>query len=308
MNISIFITNWNGYKHGYLQEALPSIVEASKNYTVGKYEIILVDDQSDDSSVEFVKNNFPQVKIVIPEKNLGFQGASNFAVKYCQYEILISLNNDIKLEKNVLDKIVRHFEDRDVFAVSTRVLLWDEKTYLAGKRTAKIEKGHFKLIDVGDSITDVSETIFATGGAAAFRKSMYDELGGFDTIYYPLYWEDVDLCYRALTHRWKVIYDPSCLMFHKHQATIKKMYDGEKIGIITARNSYVFFWKNITDLRFIIDHIFYTFIFHIRDVFRLQFRFIIAWFMALEKIPAIIKYRITSQKINQRDRDILNRL
>lgn len=307
-DISIFITNWNGYSHGYIQEAFPSIRKAVSNYSKGRCEIIVVDDVSSDESAEWIKKNYPEFKLLIPEKNLGYQEASNFAVKNCKYDILISLNNDIKLEKNVLNKIVEHFNDPLVFAVSTKVYLWDEKTYLAGHRYAEIKHGLFLLHDSGDIISNIRMTLFATGGAAAFRKEMYLKLGGFQRIFHPLYWEDIDLCYRALKRDWKVLYDPNCIMYHKHQATIKKMYDPKNLGLITARNSYIFFWKNITDKKFLFEHLIYTFIFHIRDLFKMRFRFITATFMALSRIRQILKLRLEEKRegFQLSDREVLD--
>ncbi|HOK40587.1 MAG TPA: glycosyltransferase [bacterium] len=292
MDISIFITNYNGFKNGYIQEALPNIISEAKKYRKGKYEIIFVDDCSIDDSIKYVSENFPEIIIKKTAKNCGYQRASNFAVAHCQFPILISLNNDIKLGDNVLNKIVDYFNDENVFAVSTKVFLWDEKTYLAGKRIALLEKGHFKLKDLGDTITNTEMTLFATGGAAAFRKSMYLELGGFDDIYYPLYWEDIDLCYRALKRGWKVLYAPECIMYHKHQATIKTMYDATQLSFITARNSYIFFWKNISTPKFLFAHFFWSLVFFIRDFFNLKFRFHIAFLLALKKIFKIIKRKI----------------
>ena len=139
-------------------------------------------------------------------------------------------------------------------------------------------------------------TLFATGGAAAFRKSMYLQLQGFNAIYYPLYWEDIDLCYRALKRGWKVLYAPECIMYHKHQATIKTMYDTKQLSYITARNSYIFFWINITTLNILILHLFWSLTFFIRDIFKLKFRFHIAFCLALTKIFEIIKYRNLEKK------------
>jgi len=300
MDISIFITNYNGYKNGYIQEALPNILNEAKKYNKGKYEIIFVDDCSLDDSIAFVSKTFPEIIIKKTPKNCGYQRASNFAVTHCQYPILISLNNDIKLGDNVLNKIVDYFNDDNVFAVSTKVFLWDEKTYLAGKRIALIERGHFKLKDLGDVIQKTELTLFATGGAAAFRKSMYLELNGFDEIYYPLYWEDIDLCYRALKRGWLVLYAPECIMYHKHQATIKTMYDSKQLSYITARNSYIFFWRNITTRSLIISHFFWTIIFFIRDIFKLKFRFHIAFLLALTKIFEIFKRRFVEKNQNKK--------
>lgn len=307
MDISIFITNYNGFKNGYIQEALPNIISETKNYNFGKWEIIFVDDCSDDKSIEYVTKNYPAIKVIKTPENCGYQDASNFAVEHCKYPILISLNNDIKLGNNVLNKIVKYFDDDEVFVVSTKVFLWDEKTYLAGKRIAKIEKGFLKLIDLGDTVFKPEITLFATGGAAAFRKSMYKKLNGFDKIFYPLYWEDIDLCYRALKQGWKVLYAPDCIMYHKHQATITKMYDKKNLSHITARNSYIFFWKNITDKKILLSHFFYNTIFCLRDLFKLKFRFIRATISALFYLKKIIIRRSLNKKnIKLSDKDIFD--
>lgn len=291
VDISLFITNWNGFTHGYIQEAFPSIRAAVAAYRKGACEVVVVDDVSRDESVAWMREHYPDFSVVIPERNLGYQEASNFAARHCRHEILVSLNNDIKLDTDVLNRIVEHFSDPEVFAVSTKVLLWDEKTYLAGRRYPTIERGLFLLHDAGDTVKTVSPTLFATGGAAAFRKTMYESLGGFQRIFHPLYWEDVDLCYRALKRGWKVLYDPNCLMYHKHQATITKMYDRASIGLITARNSYLFYWKNITDIRYLRQHLLWTVLFHLRDLCRLRLRFIRASVLALGRIGEVRRLR-----------------
>lgn len=309
MDISIFITNYNGYKNQYIQEVLPNITAEARKYEKGKFEILFIDDCSSDESIEYVEQNFPEIVVIKTPQNMGYQLASNFAVNLCKYPVLISLNNDIKLGDNVLNQIVKYFDDEDVFAVSTKVFLWDEKTYLAGKRIAIIEKGHFKLVDMGENINSPQITLFATGGAAAFRKSMYQQLEGFDKIYYPLYWEDIDLCYRALKRRWKVIYAPECIMYHKHQATIKTMYNSRQISYITARNSYIFFWANISDNKILLSHFCWTISFFLRDLCKLKFRFIIAFFMALFKMTAIAQKRravIKNSKLT--DMEIIKKL
>ncbi|MFH0925301.1 MAG: glycosyltransferase family 2 protein [bacterium] len=283
---SIIVTNWNG--RTYLEKVLPSIIEAV-NYDKREHEILLIDDCSTDDSISFVQGRFPQIKIISTPQNLGFQKASNYGVAHSQSEIIISLNNDIILSQDCLHKLIPYFEDQDVFAVSTRVLLWDMKTYLAGKRTGIFKKGHLTLKDT--DCHQRSYTLFATGGAAAFDKKKFLELRGFDSLYYPLYWEDIDICYRALKRGWKVLYDPDITMYHKHQATILKQIEGKKLKYITARNSYLFLWKNITDKNFIGNHIIYLPIFLIKNISNLEFRFWIAFFMALLKLPQILRRR-----------------
>lgn len=239
---SVVLTNWNGMD--LLPDVLPNVVEACRA-TGAAHEIVVVDDRSADGSPDWIRAHHPEVRLVEPPRNLGFQGASNLGFAAARYGVVLSLNNDILLDAASLPGIFRHFEDPAVFAVSTRVLLWDRTTYLAGRRRGVWARGHLRLAD--EDAPALSPTLFATGGAAAFRRDAVLRLGGFDPLYHPLYWEDVDLCWRAWKRGMRVLYDPGVLLFHKHRATIEKQYGGDAIRGVTARNAYLFLWKNLTD-------------------------------------------------------------
>ena len=122
-------------------------------------------------------------------------------------------------------------------------------------------------------------------------RRRYLELGGFDTIYHPLYYEEIDLSYRALKRGWKVLYEPKSIAYHKVQGTITKQNKRHQIKLISARNNYLFVWRNIIDRDMTTSFIFGTPIFLFRDLFRLKTRFWIAFIMALWRLPQAIKTR-----------------
>ncbi|MEW5693325.1 MAG: glycosyltransferase family 2 protein [Candidatus Hydrogenedentota bacterium] len=307
MKISVIVTNWNGVRLGYLEPCLDSI-EKEFNRTDIIDEVIIVDDCSSDESERFILVNYPQFKIIRTPKNLGFQAAANYGVYYATNEVVMILNNDIIVTIGVSEKFINWFKkDDNVFAVSTRVHLWDGVTYLAGKRIAHIEKGNFILKDCIDEKDKTALTLFATGGAACFNREKFFKLEGFDRLYYPLYWEDIDICYRAQKRGWKVIYDPQILLLHKHQATIQTMYGKDSLRLLTARNSYLFFWKNITDSTLIREHIFYNLLLIIKDIFMLKFRFPVASILALQRIIEVIKRRkIELRESTKTDTEVLS--
>ncbi|MDI6785903.1 MAG: glycosyltransferase family 2 protein [bacterium] len=284
--VSIVITNWNG--RSLLEECLPSIKEAVSADKNREYEVIIVDDCSKDDSVNYIRNNFPSFRVIIPEHNLGFQGATNIGVLNAIGKIVILLNNDIKARNDSFNPFFDHFNNEDVFAVGGRLYQFDETNYLAGNYRAIFKKGHFSIVTEKESYNSCYIP-FVCGGAGAFDREKFILLGGFDELFYPLYYEDVDICYRAWKRGWKCIYEPKSLMYHKHQATITGQV--KRIKYLTARNNYLFTWKNITDLSYILLHIIFCPLFLIRDLFRFKFRFWISIFMALKRLGKVLKLR-----------------
>ena len=122
-------------------------------------------------------------------------------------------------------------------------------------------------------------------------RDRYLKLGGFDPVYHPLYYEEIDLSYRALKRGWKVLYEPKSVAYHKVQSTITRQEKKRQIGLISARNNYLFVWKNILDRSLTYQFLFYIPLFLIRDLFRMKSRFWVAFYMALKRLPSILKAR-----------------
>lgn len=284
--LSVIITNYNGRE--LLERCLPSVEAAARRYR-GETEIILVDDCSTDGSQVYIQDHFPKIKILVPERNLGFQEASNFGFRQAKFPIIISLNNDIEVTPECFEQFAAHFSSGDIFAVSTKVFMWDRVTYLAGRRIGIYRHGHFKLHDSAEDGA-VTPTLFATGGACACHREKLMELGGFDPIFHPLYWEDIDLCYRAWKRGWKVLYDPNIVLYHKHRATIETLVAPEKLKRITARNSYLFLWKNL-NLKALPVHFFFALLFLLRDLLLGRWRFPISFGMAVARLPQVVSAR-----------------
>ena len=303
--ITLIITNWNGSE--LLKQCLPSVILATEFDSAHDYEIMVIDDCSNDNSMEILKKEFPSVRAEKTPHNLGFQGANNFAVKLTSSPVVMPMNNDIKLHEEALIYLARHFDTSDVFAVSGKFFDFDKTTFLYGNRGGFFQKGHFYLFEKPPD--DLSQTLFACGGAFMVDRQRFLELGGFDTMYRPLYYEEIDLSYRALKRGWKVIYEPRSIAYHKVQATITKQNKPRKIGWISARNNYLFVWRNILDPTMTSSFLINIPWFLIRDLFRLKFRFWVAFIMALKKLPSALKGRSREKReIQISDREILGQI
>jgi len=118
--VSIIIVNYNG-KH-LLDECLTSVF--SINYPKDQYEVILIDNDSQDDSVNYTRKNFPKVRIIESIKNLGFTGGNNLGVKHANGEYYVLLNSDTKVDKNWLKELIKTAQDKNVGAVSSKLLYY----------------------------------------------------------------------------------------------------------------------------------------------------------------------------------------
>ena len=303
--ITLIITNWNGSK--LLRECLPTVLEAVKFDRHHFYEVMVIDDCSTDNSLGILADEFPEVRTEQTPQNLGFQEANNYAVKLAESKIVMPMNNDIKLDPKALHYLAQHFDNKDTFAVSGKIFAFDQTTFLYGNRGGYFQKGHFHLYEKPPE--DDSQTLFACGGAFMVNRQKYLDLGGFDSMYHPLYYEEIDLSYRALKRGWKVHYEPQSIAYHKVQATITRQEKLRRISLISARNNYLFVWKNILDRSMTLTFLFYIPLFLLRDLFRLKSRFWVAFYMALKRLPRALKGRSIEQSdVLYSDREILSRI
>lgn len=304
-DITLIITNWNGRE--LLQECLPSVLAAVKADHAHSYEVMVIDDCSHDDSLDILVKKFPEVRSEKTPRNLGFQGANNYAVELAQSPIVMPMNNDIKLDEKALFHLARHFDAGDVFAVSGKFFAFDQTTFLYGNRGGYFQNGHFYLYE--KSPDAACQTLFACGGAFMVDRKRYLQLGGFDTLYHPLYYEEIDLSYRALKRGWQVVYEPESIAYHKVQATITRQEKRRQIGLISARNNYLFVWKNILDGQMTREFLLFIPLFLLRDLFRLKSRFWIAFFMALKRLPLALAGRKKERSATLfSDKEILTRI
>jgi GT2 family glycosyltransferase len=304
-DITLIVTNWNG--KDLLRECLPTLIKSVEYDSARSYEIMVIDDCSEDNSLEILKQEFPSVRAEKTPKNLGFQGANNYAAKLAESQLIMPINNDIKLHEKALYYLAEIFQGSDIFAASGKIYDFGGESFLYGNRGGYFDKGHFYLYE--KSPDDTSQTLFACGGAFMVDRKRYLDLGGFDPLYHPLYYEEIDLSYRALKRGWSVLYEPKSIAYHKVQGTITKQNKKKRIGWISARNNYLFVWKNIIDSKMSAQFLIYIPLFLFRDALKLKSRFWVAFFMALKRLPLALKGRRIEKKAQlTSDKIILSRI
>lgn len=303
--ISIVIPNYNG--EDLLRRNIPRVLEAAdyhQHKSKNKVEIIVVDDCSTDDSINVIKGM--GVKVLKNTKNLGFSSTVNKGVETAKGDIVVLLNTDIYPEKTFLKHLIEHFNDPQVFAVGCLdKSIEGGETILRGRGIGKWKNGF--LVHSRGNI-DKSNTLWASGGSAAFRKNVWKKLSGFDELYNPFYWEDIDLSYRALKSGYKIVFEPKSIVFHEHyKGSIKKNYSDFKIKTIAYRNQFIFSWKNATDLPLQISEILFLPYHFALALKRRDWAFFVGFLKAFVLLPKIIQSSLRAQRLFVRsDKDVVD--
>lgn len=297
VSVSIVLPNWNGAH--LLEKNLPYVLTSAPGA-----EIIVADDASSDNSLALLKKNFPTVICVENTRQKGFAGNVNSGVAKAHGDIVVLLNTDVRPEKDFLASLISRFLDPNVAAVGCL-----EKSYesngvvLRGRGIAKWEKGFF-IHKRGE--VDKIDTAWVSGGSSAYRRSVWQKLGGMDTLYNPFYWEDIDLSYQILKAGYSIIFEPKSVVGHYHEeGKIKTSYTKDQIKCIAYRNQFIFLWKNISDIHIWLAHSAWLPIRLIQAVTRGDVNMVYGYGMAIAKIYNILLSRMkASSHWKLRDKDI----
>jgi len=250
---SIVIPNWNGRE--LLEQYLPSVLAAVAGNP--GHEVIVVDNASSDGSVAFLREKFPSVRVITLDKNFGFAGACNQGVLAASRDIVVLLNNDMRVEPDFLPPLLEPFSDPLVFAVSSQIFFSDpaKRREETGLTQTWWKAGRLHVSHRADQlITTPYPCAYPGGGSSAFDRRKFLELGGFDHLFEPFYYEDTDLGHLAWKRGWKVFYQPQSIVHHQHRGTIARNYPGSFIENVFEKNRILFVWKNIHDWKLLLSH------------------------------------------------------
>jgi GT2 family glycosyltransferase len=255
--LSVVIPNYNGRE--LLGENLPYVLRAMRRYP-GDSEIVVVDDASTDQSVEYLERHFPEVRVIRIAVNTGFAQACEAGIRAARNGIILLLNTDVRVSEDFIAPLMAHFAEGGVFAVSAMSLREDERTPRELAKVPYFKRGYLKFVSSENPklIRAIKEhnsspiyTFYAVGAHCAIDRDKYYALGGFDSLYYPFYSEDVDICYRAWKHGWKSIFEPKSVVFHTHSGPIHSENHWSYTANIIRRNRLLLVWKNVTSPRFL---------------------------------------------------------
>ena len=245
--IAVVILNWNGKK--LLEQFLPSIVSFSNEAT-----IYLADNASTDASISFVKETYPDIKIILNDGNYGFANGYNVALQQVEEEYYCLLNSDVEVTENWLTPILSMFENEtDVAIIQPKILDFKNKEYFeyAGAAGGFIDQyGYpfcrgriFNTIEKDQNQYDTNIEIFWASGACFFiRKEVYRELNGFDGDFFA-HQEEIDLCWRSFNFGFKTKYCYKSTVYHVGGATLNE--GNPRKTFLNFRNSLSMLTKNL---------------------------------------------------------------
>lgn len=247
MKVAVVILNWNGKQ--LLEQFLPSVVQYSKEAT-----IYVADNASTDDSVAFIKDQFPEVSIVVNPTNTGYAGGYNDALQHIEADVYALVNSDIEVTENWLQPIIKTFQNEPTTAIiQPKILDYKNKDYFeyAGAAGGFIDQyGYpfcrgriFNTLEKDLGQYDTNQEIFWASGACFFiRSNVYKELKGFDTSFFA-HQEEIDLCWRAINKRHTIKYLFESKVFHVGGATLQQ--GNPKKTELNFRNSLLMLTKNL---------------------------------------------------------------
>lgn len=293
--VSIIIPNYNG--EPILRGNLACVVDAAHTHA-GGCEVIVVDDASQDDSVSLISDLFPGINLFRHEVNQGFAEAVHTGIKNAANEIIILLNSDVRPESDFIEPLIEPLQNPHTFSVSP--LICDPKgvPQTVSWNLGKIQRGTIKFRNWHiDEALDrrvhggALKSLFASGGSAAMRKSMFLQLGGFLPIYKPFYYEDLDLCTRAWRRGWQTLFEPQSKVVHDHVGTIKRFFTPRRVRVIRLRNRFFYLWLYLSREKLLPSHLPWI---GYRLLFRtviLDITFTLALIMALSRLNTVVALR-----------------
>lgn len=235
--ISVVIPNYNGRK--LLEEILPPLFDALTQ-SGQTYEVIIADDYSTDDSVHFIRQAFPEIKVIEAEKNLGFSPTINKGIFEAKFDYVLLLNSDVKLSAGYFPGLFRYFEKSDTFGVMGRIIGWDDDEIQDGAKYPSFHGAKIKTTGNYLPLEPTAEgcwySMYLSGANAFVDRKKLIELGGFDELFAPFYVEDYELSLRAWRLGWKCYYDHYAVCRHRVSVSIKSKASKKKINTIYYRN------------------------------------------------------------------------
>lgn len=249
--VAVVILNWNGKK--LLEQFLPILLQ----HTPGDLaEVIIADNASSDDSLEFLREKYPDIRLIILDQNYGFAEGYNKALNILDHEYVVLLNSDVEVSPGWLTTAVEFLDlHPDVVALQPKLLAYKDKTlfeyagasggymdvygypFCRGRVFDQIEK------DQGQ-YDDVVEVLWATGACLFVRLNEYKEAGGLDTSFFA-HQEEIDLCWRLVSRGRKIVCFPSSVVYHVGGATLAMEHPRKTF--LNFRNNLLMLYKNLPD-------------------------------------------------------------
>ena len=223
--LSVVILNWNGRRH--LERYLPSVVA----HTEGDAEVVVADNGSTDDSLQWLRLNYPDVRVIRLDRNYGFAGGYNRALREVESEYVLLLNSDVEVTAGWWQPLVEVLDtESDVAAVAPKLLADMKRTKFeyAGAAGGFIDYLGYPFCR-GRILSNVEEDrgqydnrrdiFWASGAAMCCRRELFESLGGFDEDFFA-HMEEIDLQWRMQLAGWRIVVEPKSVVYHLGGGTL----------------------------------------------------------------------------------------
>lgn len=213
--ISVIIVNWNG------KEYLPACLDSLLEQTCTDFETIVVDNGSNDGSLELLLSSYPWVRVVPLADNTGFSGGNNAGFAVSRGNYIVTLNNDTRVERSWLAELIAPAEaDPEVGMVASRICSWDESDLIDSLGVAicsdGMSRGSRRLASFSSlSLAKTEDILLPSACAALYRREMIDRIGFFDDDFFA-YCEDTDLGLRGRIAGWRAVLARDAVVYHRY--------------------------------------------------------------------------------------------
>ncbi len=243
--VSIVIPVYNQFDYTY--NCLRAIKKHSGDVS---YEIIIADDCSTDAT-EHIKEIVSGIKVVRNEENLRFLLNCKNAAKHASGEFILFLNNDTQVQDNWLRPLIEIMNDPKVGMTGSKLVYADGRLQEAGgilwKDGSAWNYGN-KKSPAGPEFNYVKEADYISGAAIMIRKSLWEEIGGFDERFVPAYYEDTDFAFEVRKHGYKVIYQPLSVVVHfEGVSNGNDVNSGQKSYQVANGKKFYEKWKDVLE-------------------------------------------------------------
>ena len=255
---AVVVLNWNGIN--WLKKFLPILIEKSKDVNV-----YIADNASTDNSVDYVNNNFPNVKVLKNFSNEGYAKGYNDALETLKEEFFVLINSDIEVTDNWIKPIINLMEtNSDIAACQPKILSFHDRNKFeyAGACGGFIDtlgypfcRGRIfsDLEDDNNQYNDITEVFWASGACLFVRAKHFKEVNGFDNDFFA-HQEEIDLCWRLKNKGYKIMVNPNSAVFHVGAGTLNT--SSPLKTYLNFRNNLFMLYKNLSVLKLIITLLF----------------------------------------------------
>ena len=229
MTVSLVVVNWDR------RDLLRACLRSLEAQTFRDFEILVVDNGSQDGSVAMVEREFPQIRLIRNVANRGFCAANNQAIAAAAGRYVALLNNDAEADPRWLEELLGAFDrGEDVGMAASKILVWESRSTIdkaghliypdgqnRGRGTGEPDRGQYDHVE---------ETAWPDGCAAMYKKEMLDAVGGFDEDFFA-YADDAELGLRARLAGWRCFYIPTAVVYH-HLGSSLGRFSPERLVLI----------------------------------------------------------------------------